>query len=486
MERMQEGCRALMQPTQWRGGLERPVFSGEGAQLSLQLASLAYSLDVDAWRREGWTDVSYHVDNALLTGEDANGGSGGRLPGLMSEYKQFMTRLKARSTNLIGQVLGTVRQKEQSDTCKAVAMIKQQEDGRYLVAIGFMGTGKRLYDWIANFRFSDEEGLHQGCLQLTRHFEESLKEIVFQKTAAELGLERLTLEDILLECTRKDSRFKLWLAGHSQGAAVMQVFAYRAIRQGVLRQNLIGYGFASPSVLYGEAKMDVRSIPLFHLLNGDDLVCRLGARVHMGTCFVAVPAEEMRSACYGNVWQDPSFRQVFALVQRVRGNQDALLFLLSLIRAFSALDDTETVKAVSAMLARILPERISSALGGRMENGLRFLRRYVERTYYATTGRRYLPKGTIRVLAARMEALIARTGPKVFLRYLLQSMSIPHRMRNKAAYGNAVPAYAYMAKRAPEGLQNAITSYHPPAGKAARQALRQKRKKVWGRFGRRI
>lgn len=39
---------------------------------------------------------------------------------------------------------------------------------------------------------------------------------------------------------------------HSQGGAVMQVWVYhKMLEDGVLPQNLLGYGFASPSALEG-------------------------------------------------------------------------------------------------------------------------------------------------------------------------------------------------------------------------------------------
>ena len=481
-----EQVSALMQPMAVENGVQRPLFSREAALLSLELASLAYTLEMEPWRNAGWQDVSYQVENKLLTGEEANGGDGGRFSGLFSEYKQFMARFKAKSANIVSQVLGTMRQRDASDTCKAVVMARKAEDGRYLIAIGFMGTGTRMYDWIANFRIASEEGLHMGCLQLTRHFEESLDAIVFNRTAAELGLEKLTLKDILLECERPDSRFKLWLTGHSQGGAVMQIFAWRAVQRGLLRKNLIGYSFASPSVMYGESRADAGSIPLFHLMNRDDLVCRLGANAHIGHCLCYHPTEEMRAACYGPAWQQLPFRQAMALLWRIRDNEDALLFLIAMIRALSALNDDETVQAVSAILFRMLPERLTAALGGKMEHGLRFLRRYVERMYYAAAGKRRLPQGQVKALQQRIFHAMQEMGARQFVKYLLQAMGIPHRMRRKAAYGTVIPAYAYIAEQAADSLQDVLSPQHPAARRQDREALRMQRRRAYGRFGRRI
>ena len=111
---------ALMQPMKTEYARQMAVPNQAAAALSLQLASLAYTLDLDPWREDGWQDVSYHIDNKLLSGDAANASGG--LSGVISEYRQFMSRFKARSTNIINQVLGTVRNREESDTCKAVVM----------------------------------------------------------------------------------------------------------------------------------------------------------------------------------------------------------------------------------------------------------------------------------------------------------------------------------------------------------------------------
>lgn len=467
----------LMQPMRMEMGLWRPVFSENGADLSLQLASVAYTLEMAPWREAGWKDISYLIDNSLFTGEETNG------TGVMGEYKQFMARLKLKGANLLGQVLGTVRNREESDTCKAVVMCRKDECGRYLVALGFMGTGRRLYDWMANFRIADEQGMHMGCLQLTRHFEEKMPEILFPETARELGLEKLTLQDIFQECTRPDSRFKLWLSGHSQGGAVMQLFAYRAILEGVMHQHLIGYSFAAPSVMYHSGSMNLASVPLFHLVSTDDLTPRVGARLHIGTCLSFRPTEEMRRACYGKAWEDRHFRQVFSLVQRVRCNRDALLFLLALIHRMEQLSDLAAVQAISEILGRLLPDKMLGLLGGRVDEALRGFAQFVERKFALSTGDEPLPEGLLAVWEGHMERLMQAMGPRQFVKYLLQVLAIPHRMRRKDSYGATTPAYAYAVEKETEGLQGCIMPQYAPVDGRQRQVLRQQRRRPQGRFG---
>lgn len=119
--------------------------------------------------------------------------------------------------------------------------------GQFLLAIGFMGTGKRFYDWISNFRFTTEEGFHKGFYQLCTYFEQGAESIVFPATAKALGLEKLTLGEVLSEMKSLSSRFRLWMAGHSQGAAVMQVFCHRLMTDwGVLAQNMTAMASLRP------------------------------------------------------------------------------------------------------------------------------------------------------------------------------------------------------------------------------------------------
>jgi len=283
-------------------GRLRPPFSQELLRLSLELSYTAYDLHIGDWMQAGWTDFNFQVDNKLV---------GGISQAPLRETKQFLynkwavyrARAKARQINPVSQMISAMRQREQSDTGKAVVMIKPAYDGRYVVAIGFRGTGTRFYDWFSNFRFSSEQGLHQGFLQLARQFDENMERISFPETAKVLGLEKLTLAHIVAEAKRHDSRFRLWLSGHSQGAAIMQVLTHMLINDsGVLPENLVGYGFASPMTVMGGAQLDPAAYPLYHVLNSDDYVARSGAQMHLGVCLYYPAGDAVRKAAYG--WRE--------------------------------------------------------------------------------------------------------------------------------------------------------------------------------------
>ena len=44
----------------------RPPFSREAAELSLELASMAYTLDLDPWAEAGWNDFSIQIDDTKV------------------------------------------------------------------------------------------------------------------------------------------------------------------------------------------------------------------------------------------------------------------------------------------------------------------------------------------------------------------------------------------------------------------------------------
>lgn len=476
-------------------GLLRPVFSQEAAQLSLELAATAYDLKMERWRAAGWRDVSYQTETSLLTGSAANGGQGRGLGEMVSDYLQRLARNRLKRRSPIRQLSGVLRQKENADRCKAVVMIHSMDAGRYMVAIGFMGTGKQVYDWFPNFRLANEQGMHQGFLRLTEDFEEASEEILFPETARELGLPQLTLSDILAECRRPGSRFRVWLAGHSQGGAVMQLFALRQIQRGLLRQHLIGYGFASPSVLYGSLPCDISSFPLYHIMNGDDLVPRVGAILHIGRCRMICPDAEMRRICYHGAWQTPAFQDVWRMAQTILDTKHALAWTLALLRAMEGLSDAEAVAMVSGMAGRFLPERLTESIGGHADELLRTGQHKIEALYRQATGESEISAALVVPQQRRIEALLAAYGVKAFVGAFRQATSLPHKLRGTP---EEPASYQYIVNARFDKLRQSIVGplapraypVHPgvcrrlPGGRFARlsQCRNQRMSRLQGRI----
>lgn len=414
-------------------GTSGPTLSREAAQLSLALAEMTYTLDITPWMAAGWRDFSFQVDDLLESGPHPDAQI--HTPGdatfqqLASLHRMRRAQAALKARNPITQLLAAIRQREGSDTVKAVCMAHPLPHGREMIAIGFMGTGKRFYDWFSNFRFADEDGFHQGFLQLCRHFESAADQILFPEAAARLGLSQLTLSQILRELSSPDSRFHLWMAGHSQGGAVMQVFTHRLLQSGALARHICGYGFASPTAASARLTSCPGADPLWHIQNRDDLVPRIGAQVHLGRCLEFQPTASFRQRAYHyaalpadkacRAWMEP-------MLWRIRDTADNLLHVTALMLcaaeekgedALNLLMDRGRNLAVLDWLYAFAGDRAQSAVG-LLEARQR--RMYRELTGHDMDARR------LRALKDEMRPYVAATPLRRILTNLAACLSQPH------------------------------------------------------------
>lgn len=428
-------------------GALRPPVSLEAMRMSAELASATYQMAIEPWLQAGWRDVTIQVDNELVT-DFIPSHRAGAMQKLTATWRMHRVRSKLRQRNPLGQMAGALRQIKGSDTGKALVMIHPATPGRYVVAVSFMGTGSRFYDWFSNFRMSSEEGVHRGFLQLARQFEGNEERILFPATARELGLEKLTLRSILEEAAHPDSRFTLWLSGHSQGGALMQVWAYHKLREdGVLPRNMVGYGFASPSALSARAVEHPEAFPLYHVLNSDDLVPRMGAQVHLGMCLDYPTDLPLRSQCYAwprDAQSAAQRRALYPLVLQMTDTGNCLLMAMAYLDALTA-QPPEAVAAGLRVLGadRVTPGKLLQAADDRMDAVLRFFCRRLAAAYASITGRVADP----RAIARRREAilkLMGQMGVAAFSETLTSMMRWPHSIQCRR--GAAYSPYMYIVR----------------------------------------
>lgn len=426
-------------------GALRPPLSVEAMRLSAELAGSTYTMQVEPWMQAGWRDVTIQVDGELSRlGRDTSW--------LKNQWRLYQARSKIRQRNPLSQVMGAIRQKEKSDTGKALVMLHPAPDGRYVIAISFMGTGSRFYDWFSNFRITSEQGLHRGFLQLARQFESNEDAIVFPETAAELGLETLSLRQILQEARHPGSRFTIWLSGHSQGAALMQVYALLKIQEdGVLPFNMLGYGFASPSVASGSAVKEPSAFPLYHVINSDDLVPRMGAMVHLGLGLTYPADDLLRLQCYGLSQDENSIRkrqQVMPLIEHMTDTphcmEVAAGFLLEL-----AEHSVEELTDVLEILEVRLPIRpLLNAADSRVDKLIRMILRRLDAASRSITGRS-IDRVRMAKAAEEIGLLVKQMGLKGLAETLMQLMTAPHGIRIR--HGMTEP-YVYIVLHGMEKL----------------------------------
>ena len=455
-------------------GKLRPPLSVEAVQMSARLAAATYHMEVDPWLQAGWRDVTIQVDGALTDGVEASPGEGGAIQRLAAAWKLHRVRQRIRQRNPLGQVMGAFRQREKSDTGKVLVMLHPTEDGRYVVAISFMGTGERFYDWFSNFRMTSEGGVHKGFLQLTRQFEDNEEDISFPETAQELGLEKLTLRHVLEEAQNPNSRFILWLVGHSQGGALMQVYAHHKIHEdGVLPGNLVGYGFASPSAMSGLAVNDPSAYPLYHVLNSDDVVPRMGAQVHLGVCLIYPTDDELRSRCYNWSWDRESVQRrqaVGAIIRRMTDTPACIEVAVAYLSALGSYTPEDILDSLGAWGTRLPLRRLISAADARVDDLLRYACRHMTAAYLSICGEE-MSTGRVAALQAEITALMEQLGVKRFTMTMKELMGQPHRI-GEHVEGAEMGAYPFIARYGVERLVPAIwRSGRPPVLVRAARAL---------------
>jgi len=443
-------------------GKLRPPISVEAVEMSARLARATYRMDVEEWLQAGWRDVTIQVDGDLTDGVEAGEKTG--VQRLASAWRMFRVRQRIKGGNPLGEVMGALRQREKSDTGKAVVMIHPAKLGRYVVAVSFMGTGERLYDWVSNFRMAAQEGVHQGFLQLTRQFEDNEGNIDFPETAKELGLERLTLRHVLEEMKNPNSRFTLWISGHSQGAALMQIYAHHKImEEGVLPRNLLGYGFAAPSVMSGLAVEDPAAYPLYLVQNSEDLVPRMGAQVHLGVCLVYHTTEALRRCCYNWSTDEAAVRNRQLVARALRYMTDTLACIettMAYLNVLSSYTADDMMEALGSLGLRLPVKKLFSVADEQVDALVRTANRHMGAAYASIAGK---PVDVARVamIQAEIVEVIGRIGLKAFANAQLELFNQPHRL--SMAEGAKLSPYMYIAQQGVEELVPAVwLSGRPP------------------------
>lgn len=430
-----------------QGGLNR-----EAARFGLELAQFAYDFNAAPWLAAGWTDISMQVDRRLLTGVRGPGDEAGWRQMLLNTVVPRLARGLTLFPNPIAEIRGAIKQNVLPETGKAVTMVLALPEGRFIVAVGFMGTGRRPQDWVSNMRFSHPDGLHEGFLSLALQYEQNAQGIQFPSIAQALGVERFTMKDVLEECGKPDSRFRLVLAGHSQGAAVLQVWAYRRNMEGLRREHFTGFGYASPMVAAG-LSIEGMDCPLTHFLSSDDIFTRMGLLRHIGQC-VSLPADDaFRQLVYGRAMKEPLFREMLGIFQTQKGTADGLTLCLGFLEALSRRPHKVVASALAVFFDSTLLELAPATA---TEEWLRRLMRFALdsfRRYYREATSTEPDASAVDAARSRVEALMSRHGAVAFSRMLVRALYLTHSLVNTEPGRGDLAPYSYMVVRAFSDLQ---------------------------------
>ncbi len=444
-----EGFAAPWATDRW--GTQRPTFSAPIARMSAELAANVYTLDLDRWLMAGWTDCTLQRENRVLTGISSWWGSGRGLDpvrALRSEY--VLTRARVMVSpyhNPIGDLIRAVRQIMTTDTGKAMVMARPMSDGRIVVAISFMGTSRKFYDWFTNFKLTNQEGLHEGFYQLARQFDQNAERITFPDAQKLLGEETLTLDDVLTEASRPDSRFVLWLTGHSQGGAVCQTYAHLLLHQrGVLPENIVSYTFAAPTVAGLTWQKNPADYPIYNIVNADDYVPRIGASVRLGQDMVFYPDDAFREKHYRFRMDDEQVvyarERMRRLLNHLQDTQGALDLVLALCRVLETHEDRAKVETLFELMqgrVRALRPALTS-LGLKMEDMLKPFVSQLVAVYRDVIG--VSPdEELLNRLAGDMVRYMEDLGTHAFMDNLFEAVMEPHNIYMTGRDGKLLPTY---------------------------------------------
>ncbi|NLB90654.1 MAG: lipase family protein [Clostridiales bacterium] len=412
-------------------GNERAKFSDDLLALSAELAICAYTLDIEQWWDTDWVDFTFQVDNKLYA-LDKKDLLKNNEELLEKESRKMVEKAKANihQKSLIKQFVNTVKQREESSTGKALLMGKKITETRFVIGVGFMGTGDRVYDWISNFRFESDQGIHKGFYQLTKQFMSFSKEITFPAIAQELGLNELTLAQIIEEAKSPYSRFLLWSAGHSQGAAILQLWTYFLMEElGVDEKNMIGYGLASPLVMTGLTVKNPGKYPIYHILNSDDFVGVVGGQVRLGIERLFYADDTFREKCYAWKKEEEAKKGREAATKWLKQIVDMPTALQSIVPFVKMIIDHP--KEEQGELINILPIPIPNnkiAIQVVQSSGealVRFVYRRVNKAYQTMTGVE-LSRKKLREIQEELQEIAEEIGTQVFIEALNELITWPH------------------------------------------------------------
>ena len=382
-------------------------------RLAASMASAAYTLEVEPFLATGWQDACAQLGPRVTDGLNLPGGG-------LEALQQARKRLEGHQISR--NLTAGLREWRAGDGVKALVMLRRLPDGRFAVAVSFMGS-VQLDDWMANFDMVSKDGLHRGFLRRAMAFEEVEESIHFPQAAEQLGLEKLTLRMVVEACAREASPFHLFLTGHSLGAAVMQVYAYRLLAiRGVRRELVQGVGFASPKVAAANAVEDPSGWPLCHVLNSDDCVPNMGAEVHLGQCLRYRAGQELREICYPLPCDEASVRArilTLPLLAMMRDTPSALAVISGILRAVKDANPADLLPALNR-LETGLPgvKRLIEAGDNQTDRIIRYLLRRAEADCESVSGH-----GTDPALVAEAQARFAGASRELGIQAALSAMS---------------------------------------------------------------
>lgn len=446
-------------------GRKLPPFDPVLARFCAELSAATYDLEVERFFDAGWMDCTFQAENRLFDAIDGRYGEWQPAQAIQRGIRMKKARGAMRFS--LGDVLRGVRQLVATDTGKVLTMAHPLQDGRFVIALSFMGTSRKFYDWVTNLKMSCKNGLHEGFSQVARQLMENADRIAYPRVAKALGREKLTLSEAVNLAAREDSPVRILVCGHSQGGASAQAYVHLLMEeQGALCENLLGYTFAAPTVASLGFEGAPEAYPLYNIVNAEDFVPRMGAYMRMGVDMVYMPDEAFRSAYYGYVQGEPAAYARERGRRLMRGMTDTPTIMegvTALCRAMQNMPDQSmaqrTLGALNAGLKYLTPAM--SSLGLTATDIIRLFERQMMISYRAVTNQNP-DEARLTTLEGQIMDLIGEIGPERFTQAFGEVTLCPHGITQ--GEGKLMPPYIAIVQRFSDSLRPCV--WREEAGRA--------------------
>lgn len=244
-----------LEPVVWaKNNSGKIVVSPNIIRAGFELAYMGYGYNLDILENLGYKEIHYFVNGEEKPSRDKN---------------SYVSQL--------------IRYAKDGSSLNMLVCIKKQS--KYVVCISIAGSGADINDWKDNFRFEQEDGMHEGFYKNASELLEIIRNIKFDSLAKEFGVKSFGMSDILDECAMPRSRFKFFITGHSKGAGIAQLLNHILIDNlYISRENILSILFASPSVVSGKYLQTPFKYPILNIQNADDPVTKSGSIAQLGVC----------------------------------------------------------------------------------------------------------------------------------------------------------------------------------------------------------
>lgn len=186
-------------------------------------------------------------------------------------------------------------------------------------------------------------------------------------------------------------------------------------------------------MLDGVTTLDPAAFPLYHVVNSDDVVPRMGGQMHLGALLVYQTTDELRKRCYAWPMDAESVRRrvlVSRAVAWMRDTPSSIEAMIAYLNVLREHDPEEIIAGLGLVEAKLPVRRLIAAADTRVDALLRYIARHLAAAYLSITGERLNPS-RVAEIQTLLQALVDDMGVKAFSDALTQLTSQPHSITAK-------------------------------------------------------